>query len=175
MGHCAEITDASRISGKTKYKVMEELILRPNEEYVLQPGERLEAVDQPLRIRFGYANEGTNSPKNIESILWETFKRSHGYPTAVYRRGTESLLISIVPESPQPDSFDFEGQPLTSTSRIFKTGKADLNGWLPKAGDTLTYNDKTYIVKKTGASNTFFQDVGNFGVMIRIIVTEYRS
>ena len=87
---------------------------------------------------------------------------------------TGYVLDYAVPEMATPDSFG-EEYTLTTTSRVFKLGKAELEGWLPQNGDTLEYGGKTYTVKKTGASNTFYQDVGNFGVMIRIFVTEYRS
>ena len=117
---------------------------------------------------------------NIETTLWNTLKQQHGNPTAVYRRGAESRLVSLVPETARPDSFGFDDQTITTTSRVFKVGKADLDGWLPQHGDTLEYDDgngvKIYTVKKTrNAGNTFFQDVGNYDVMIRIHVTNYRG
>ena len=154
---------------------MEDLILRPNESIILQPGERIEAVDKPLRIRVGRVNEGTNAFKNAEQMIWETVKRMSGNQTAVYRRGEETRLLFVVPETPNPDSFPFENQSLATTIRIFKTGKTDLHGWLPKDGDTLTYQDKTYVFKKTGATPSFYQDIGNYGVMIRLFLQEYRS
>jgi len=154
---------------------MEDLILRPNESIVLQPGELIEAGDVPLRIRFGHVNEGTNSLKNIEQMLWETMKRMHGNQTAVYRRGGEEVLIHVVPHKPLPDSFGFGEQTLTTTSRVFRIGKADLNGWLPQDGDTLTFEEKTYTVRKTQVSKTMFEDVGSYGVMMLIFVTEYRG
>jgi hypothetical protein len=154
---------------------MEDLILRPNESWIRPPGESLVADDQPLRIRFGRVNEGTNALKKIEEQLWETAKRMTGNETAVYRRGGETRLIFVVPETPKPDSFAFEDWSMSTTSRVFKIGKADLGGWLPKDGDTLTYGEKTYTVEKTGTSKTFFQDIGNYEVMMQIFVTEYRG
>ena len=113
---------------------------------------------------------------------WETLKKATGNQTAVYRRGEETRVVSIVPESPNADSFGFaEGSRLTTTSRVFKIGKTDLLGWLPKDGDTLTYRDPRtdhetiYTFRKTPASDTFFQDIGVHGVMMRIFVTEYRG
>ena len=154
---------------------MQELILQPNQSLVLSPGEGIGAGDEPLRIRYGEVNTADpNASANHEQMFWDTTKRQHGMRTAIYRRGTESRLVYAVPEMATPDSFGDE-YTLTTTSRVFKLGKAELEGWLPQSGDTLEYGGKTYIVKKTGASNTFYQDVGNFGVMIRIFVTEYRS
>ena len=154
---------------------MQELILKPDESFVLQPGEMIGAGSEPLRIRVGLVNEGTNAFQNLEKMLWATQKQMSGNQTAVYRRGDESRLIYVVPETATPDSFKYEDMSLTTTSRIFKVGKADLAGWLPKDGDTLTYNGKTYTVLKTGVSKTFYLDIGNYGVMIRIFVTEYRE
>jgi hypothetical protein len=109
-------------------------------------------------------------------MLWESMKRQTGNQTAVYRRGDEVRLVCIVPESPNSDSFGFaDGGRLTTTSRVFKIGKADLLGWLPKEGDTLEYAEKVYEVGQTGASDTFYQDIGNHGVMMRIFVMEYRG
>jgi len=154
---------------------MEELILKPEESIILQPGERIGAGEQPLRIRFGRVNEGTNAFKNIELMLWETMKRAHGNQTAVYRRGEEEMLIHVVPHKPQPDSFGFEEQTLTTTSRVFRIAKADLAGSLPKDDDTLTFDGKVYAVRKTQVSKTMFEDVGSYGVMMLIFVTEYRA
>jgi hypothetical protein len=155
---------------------MKELILHPNEPMVLQPGERIEAGAEPLRIRCGTPNVGTNAFSNMEEMLWASLKRSSGNQTAVYRRGPESRLVYVVPETAKADSFGYDDLTLTTTSRIFKVGKADLAGWLPEHGDTLDYNNTVYTVKNTSnANNTFYQDVGNHGVMIRIIVTEYRN
>jgi predicted small secreted protein len=90
--------------------------------------------------------------------------------------------VNIVPETAQPDSFGFDNSVLTSTSKIFKVGKADLLGWLPQSGDKLELipkrgqkQGKIYTVQKTGIANTHFSDVGCYDVMIRILVKEYRG
>ena len=154
---------------------MQELILPPNTSIVLPPGESLAAGDEPLRIRVGQPSTGTNPHENIERMQWETMKQHTDNQTAIYRRGDETRLVSIVPESPNADSFGFtDSGKLTTTTRIFKIAKADLLGWLPKEGDTLTYQDKTYTFRKT-AADSFYQDLGNHGVMMRIFVTEYRG
>ena len=153
---------------------MDELILQPDEQIILTPGEGLAAGTQSLRIRVGTPGYGPNTFKNIEEILWRTLKHQHGNPTAIYRRGEESRLIFIVPETAKPDSFGFENQLLTTRSRGYKTCLADLLGWLPQHGDTLEFDGKTYTVQKTSNdSGTFYQEVGNYNIMIRIHVKEY--
>ena len=152
---------------------MQELILRPNESIVLAPGDKIGAGEEPLRIRFGLVNEGTNEFKKKEVILWEASKRMHGNQTAIYRRGEESRLIAVVPENRKPESFDFEGQPMSTTLRTFKVQKADLLGWLPEHGDILEWNEKIYTVEMTGASPMLYQDIGSYDVVMRIFVTEY--
>ncbi|MCL2710767.1 MAG: hypothetical protein FWE95_07790 [Planctomycetaceae bacterium] len=154
---------------------MEEIIVTPNQAITLQPGERIEAVGAPLRIRVGQVTLESNSLNNAEEMLWESQKSATGCQTAVYRRGKESRLVYIVPESPNADSFGFaDGGRLTTTSRVFKIQKADLLGWLPQDGDTLDYQEKTYNISKTAASDTFYQDIGNKDIMLRIFVMEYR-
>ena len=152
---------------------MDELILQPNESIILQPGEGIAAGERPLRIRVGQPNVGTNHYENMERTLWETSKQQTGNQTAVYRRGNESRLISVVPENPKPADFDIEDHSLNITVRAFKLEKADMLGWLPKSGDTLEWNEKTYTVRKFG-SGVFYQDVGNYNVVLWIFVTEYR-
>ena len=115
-----------------------------------------------------------NHFETIDQMLWRTLKQMHGNLTAVYRRGEESRTVHVVPETARPDSFGIEDQAFTATSRVFKVEKADLDDWLPKHGDTLEYDGKTYTVKKTSEANTFYQDIGNSKVMIRIIVAEPR-
>jgi hypothetical protein len=154
---------------------MEELIITPNESIVLDPGEGILAGDSPLRIRFGTPNFGANSFSNSEEMLWKSMRQTSGNQTAIYRRGDEFRLVNVVPETARPDSFGFEGITLTTTSRIFKVGKADLAGWLPKHGDTLEYDGIVYCVEVTGVANTFYLDVGSHGVMIRILVSEGRG
>jgi len=155
---------------------MEELLIPPHSAIVLLPGERIEAGDEPLRIRAGTATSpGTHAFNNSERTLWESQKRATGDQTAVYRRGEETRLIRIAPESPNAEAFGFaEGGRLATTVRVFKIEKADLNGWLPQAGDTLDYQEKIYTFRK-GAADSFYQDLGNHNVMMRIFVSEYRG
>jgi hypothetical protein len=110
-----------------------------------------------------------------EKMFWKSAWLGNGNLTAVYKRGTEEREVRIVPETAKTDAFEAAGHTFTTTSRLFKIEKADLQGWLPKHGDTLTCQDKTYIVKKTRESETLFLDVGNHGVVIRIFVSEYRN
>ena len=159
---------------------MQEMILKSNESILLESCEGLLAGEEPFLIRFGTPGISRHACDRQEEMLWRSLKQHHGNPTAVYRRGSESRLVQIVPEVARPDSFGFDDQTITTTSRIFKVEKADLNGWLPKHGDTLEYDDgsgsKTYTVQKTSnAAGTFYQDVGNFGILIRIHVMEYRG
>jgi len=46
--------------------------------------------------------------------------------------------------------------------------------WLPQSGDTLEWNDKIYTVRKFG-SGVFYQDTGNYEIVMRIFVTVYRG
>ena len=155
---------------------MQELILHPQESIELLPHEAIGAGEEPLRIRFDPLNAAPPNPfENQEKMWWETAKQRTGNQTAVYQRGELTKQVRIVPEMPRPDSFGFENQTLTTTSRIFKVEKADLEDWLPQSGDTLTYNETVYSIEQTGAANTFYQNVGTYGVIIRIIVMEYRG
>jgi hypothetical protein len=159
---------------------MDELIIAPNESIILQPGEGVFAGRKPLRIRGPIA--ATKSPFEChERTLWKTLRQATGNQIALYRRGEESRIVCVVPETAQPASFDlYEDEnnkiTLTTTSRIFKLCKADLGGWLPKHGDTLEYAEnpgeqaKIYKVQMTGGPHTYYLDVGNHGVMIRILV-----
>ena len=154
---------------------MQELILQPETSIVLEPSESLGAGEEPLRILCKQMGLSISTFNNHETMLWESMKRSTGYQTAIYQRGDESRTVSIVPESPNTNAFGFtESGKLTTTTRIFKIAKADLLGWLPKAGDTLTYQDKTYTFSKT-AADSLYQDIGTHGVMIQIFVTDYRG
>ena len=149
---------------------MQELIIRPNESIVLKPGESIVAGEQPLRIRVGQVNTGDNEFENMERMSWELSRDRTGNQVAIYRRGNESRLIAVIPERPNPASFDFEGQAMTATIRTFKAQKADLDGWLPEEGDTLEYDEKTYIFRKTSGLKTFYENVGSYDVVMRIFV-----
>ena len=154
---------------------MQDLILQPNDSIILQPGESIAAGDVPLRIRVGRPEVGKNEFANAEEMRWHLFKEHNGNQTAIYRRGDESRLIHVIPESRKPDSFGFEGQPVAITSRTFKVQKSDLLGWLPEHGDILEWNEKIYTVEMTGASPMLYQDIGSYDVVMRIFVTEYRG
>jgi len=157
---------------------MQELILKPDEAIILAPGELIGAGDVPLRIRFGYANADPNTSANqfgkMERLLWENSKQQTGYQTAVYRRGDESRLIRVVPENPKPEDIDMENHSGNITIRAFKVEKADMLGWLPKHDDTLEWNKKIYTIRRFGPG-VFYRDVGNYNVVLRIYVTEYRT
>ena len=153
---------------------MQELILQPEDSIVLAPGERIEAGEEPLRIRWMPMSLVPNMSVNSETMLWETLKRQSGNQTAIYRRGAETRLVRVVPENPRLESFDNDGHTRTITNRAFKIQKNDMLGWLPKSGDTLEWNEKNYPVHMFGA-NVFYQDVGNYNVMLQIFVTEYRG
>ena len=124
-------------------------------------------------------NKESNEFRKAEEIRWKLLKQSSGNQTGMYRRGEESRLIAVVPESPNPRDFDYEDQALNITVRAFKVEKSCLLGWLPKSGDTLEWNEQTYTVRKFGVrkfgSGVFYQDVGNYNVVLRIFVTEYRG
>jgi len=149
---------------------MEDLILRYYESIVLEPLEALTTDVYPLRVRFENVHEGTNHYRNAAIERWEIQKRVTGNQTALYRRGNETRLIAVVPEKAKPDSFEFEEHARTSTIRTFKIQKSDLLGWLPKENDTLEHEGKTYICRKTGTLKTFYQDIGNDNIIIRIYV-----
>ena len=153
---------------------MEDLILQPNDSIILQPGESITAGDVPLRIRVGQPNIGKNEFANAGEMIWHHLKQRSGNQIAIYRRGGETRLVHVVPESGKPTSFAFEGQPMTTTLRTFKVQKADLLGWLPEHGDTLEWNEKTYHVRMHEASNTFYEDISSYDVVMRIFV-EYRN
>ena len=74
----------------------------------------------------------------------------------------------------KPEDFNYEDQSLNITVRTFKVEKADMLDWLPESGDTLEWNNEVYTVRKYG-TGTFYQDIGNYNVVIRIFVTDYRS
>jgi hypothetical protein len=118
----------------------------------------------------------TNLFSQAEQTLWNTIHKAAGSPTAVYRVQNseppsepqpEGCEIKVVPETPQPDGFAFEDFRLYKTSRVFKVGKLELNGLLPKEGDTLTYNDTVYTVKRT-QSGPCYEEIGNYNVMLRV-------
>ncbi|MCL2710280.1 MAG: hypothetical protein FWE95_05315 [Planctomycetaceae bacterium] len=160
---------------------MDELILQPDESLILDPGEGIRAGKRPLHIRVGCPNYigcshfGTNEFKRMEQRVWEASKHQSGNQTAMYRRGSESRRVNVVPENAKPESFDIEGgHSLAVTIRAFKIEKADMLGWLPQSGDTLEWDTKTYTVRKFG-SGVFYQDVGNYEIVIRIFFTEYRG
>ena len=158
---------------------MDELILQPDESIILEPGEGIHAGEASLRIRFGEREPGPNMFDNAEQMLWSSMKQASGNQVAVYRRGSESRLVCVVPETARSDPFGYDERVLSTTSRLFKIGRSDLADWFPpEDGDTLEYNDgkgtKIYEVKLTGnAGGTFFQNVGSGMVMVRIHVTEY--
>jgi hypothetical protein len=153
--------------------MMEYLILNPDETIILQPGEMIGAGDQPLQIRFERVNEGTNHFAKAERLIWSTMKHAHGNQIAIYRQGDESRLLFVVPEAPKPDGFAFEDHQMYKTIRLFRCGKADLFGLIPKAGDTFIHNNITYTVCKT-PGGPCYQDIGNYNVMVRIAVDIYR-
>jgi len=155
---------------------MQELILHPHEAIELRPYESIGAGEEALLIRFDSRSTAQPPPfENYEKMWWATTKQHTGYQTALYHRGGQTKQIRLIPETARPDSFGFDDHTITSTSRIFKVEKIDLGDWLPQNGDTLTYNEKTYVVKQTSNANTFYQPVGNHEIMIRIVVMEYRS
>ena len=157
---------------------MDELILQPNESIILKPGEAIYAQpDTPLKIRVGEPEVTPSAFDNAEEMLWSTLKRATGNQTAIYRRGDDSRLVYIVPETARPDSFGYDDHVLTTRSRIFKIGLSDLDKLFPpQHGDTLEYNEKIYEVKMTSnADGTFYQNVGSGLVMVRIHVTEYEE
>jgi hypothetical protein len=107
-------------------------------------------------------------------------QQSTGNQIANYRRGNESRLVCVVPETAKSDAFGYDERVVLSTlSRYFKIGVADLGDWFPpQDGDTLEYDDgksaKIYEVKRTGnADGAFFQTVGSGTVMVRIHAMEY--
>ncbi|MDR3232595.1 MAG: hypothetical protein LBT46_02825, partial [Planctomycetaceae bacterium] len=130
---------------------MEDIILHPNESLVIEPGEALQpGGGGRLRIRFesgggiGGGTPGENGYSNMEQIIWNGIKTASGRQTAVYKQGSLEISVHAVPEKPNPDALQFEDHKLYKTIRVFKIGKSELNGLLPKEGDTLTYNDVIY-------------------------------
>jgi signal peptidase I len=92
----------------------------------------------------------------------------------VYRHGETEITVNIVPAQPAPDSLGFEDFHLYKTIRIFIVGRAELNGVIPKEGDTITYNNTIYTVKKT-PNTPCYENIGNYEVMLRIYTSIYRS
>ena len=163
---------------------MEEIVLNPNEQIRLESGESLSGSDAgALLIRYGEgavpALPGTNIFANAEWTIWNTIKNVSGNQTAVYKKQNSNIetTVFVVPETPQPDGFAFEDFKLYKTSRVFKVGKLELNGMIPKEGDTLTYiyneAETMYTVKKTQAGPCY-EDIGNYNVMLRLYCSVYR-
>jgi hypothetical protein len=155
---------------------MEDIILQANEMLVLFPGEVLKPSGQePLRVKFadnapppvGTPTGTANIWENGEFIIWKTLLQNSGSQTGVFRHGIHELTVHLIPENPKPEGFAFEDFRLYKTSRIFRLAKADLNGITPKEGDTLTYNDTIYKVKKT-LQGPCYEDIGNYNVTLRI-------
>ena len=157
---------------------MQELILHPDESIVLMPGEGIAADKVPLRIRTEHSYYDPAKRRNqfakMERIVWENSKRYTGHQTALYRRGKETRLLRVVPENPKPEDFDFENHTLNVTLRAFKVEKSDLLGWLPQDGDQLKWKGKIYTLHRFG-TGVFYQDAGNYNVVLRIYVTDYRK
>jgi hypothetical protein len=110
----------------------------------------------------------------MESLVWRNLWRSSGHPMAVYRYNDIERSVKIVPTQPTPDSLGFEDFHLYKTIRIFIVGMEELNGTIPKEGDTITYNNTVYTVKKT-PNTPCYENIGNYGVMLRIYTSIYRS
>jgi hypothetical protein len=110
----------------------------------------------------------------MEETVWRNLWTSSGKQTAVYRHEEIEMSVNLVPTQPTPDSLAFEDFHLYKTIRIFIVGRAELNGITPKEGDSITYDNTVYMVKKT-PNTPCFENIGNYGMIIRIYTSIYRS
>ena len=116
---------------------------------------------------------------DAEQMLWNSIRRAAGNQTALYKPKNSDIetTIYVVPETPQPDGFAFEDFRLYKTSRVFKVGKLELNGIIPKEGDLLTYIcngvETNFTVKRT-QSGPCYEDIGSYHVMLRLHCSIYR-
>ncbi|GHT26802.1 hypothetical protein FACS18942_04920 [Planctomycetales bacterium] len=161
----------------------EEIItLHPNESLLIPQGEELKPGNaEALRIRFSPdggpvlpPTPGYNIFGNAEQILWNSIWTAAGKQTAVYHYANINVTLKVVPNTPQPDGFGFQDFTLYKTSRIFVIGIAELNGRIPKEGDTLTYNNITHYVKPT-IQGPAYEDRGNYNVMLNLHVSLLRG
>jgi hypothetical protein len=117
---------------------------------------------------------GYNIFGNAEQFLWDSIWTAAGKQTAVYHYDNIEATLKVVPNTPQPDGFGFEDFTLYKTSRLFVVGKAELNGRIPKEGDTLNYNNIVHLIKRTTAGPAY-EDRGNYGVMLNLHVSLLRG
>ena len=159
------------------------ILLHPNESLVIPQGEQLKPAGNADTLRVQFSPDGapvlpptpgTNVFGNAEQLLWNSIWQAAGKQTAVYHYNNIEAVLKVVPTTPQPDGFGFEDFTLYKTSRLFVIGMAELNGRIPKEGDTLTYNNIVHLVKRTTAGPAY-EDRGNYGVMLNLHVSINRE
>jgi hypothetical protein len=116
---------------------------------------------------------------DTELTVWTALWVAGGSQTATYKKPNHAdITIKVLPETPLPDGFAFVDFQLYKTSRVFRIRKNELNGIMPKEGDKIeyTYDNKTtvYTVAKPQDSSCY-EDVGSYGVMLRVYCSIYRD
>ena len=108
-----------------------------------------------------------------------------GCQTALYRRvdpDTNLILfervVNVIPEPPAPDGFAFEDCTLYKTGRVYKIGQEELEGRIPKVGDTLTFESgdtKTVYTVTNTQNGHCYEEFGNYGYILRVYFTGPRG